>query len=169
MAPIGAGGRLLQGPGRCNGPEAVPIGAGTGALVEENEGHALGADQQDAVVEVEQAIDPHVGDGARVLGMGPVGGHQIAGCGESRNAALGRSRPDGALSILDQTFTIMGQKLGAQELNRADVVIRPAIAGIGAADFNQKHQAMLEGERAAKAALPEIQRKLAAWRGGGGR
>lgn len=78
------------------------------------------------------------------------------------------SRPDGALSILDQTFTIMGQKLGAQELNRADVVIRPAIAGIGAADFNQKHQAMLEGERAAKAALPEIQRKLAAWRGGGG-
>ena len=56
----------------------------------------------------------------------------------------------------------MGQKLGAAELARADIVIRPAVNDIGAADFDQRNRAILEGERAAQAALPQIRAKLAA-------
>lgn len=55
------------------------------------------------------------------------------------------SRPDGALSILDQTFTIMGQKLGAQELNPCrcrDSAKR--LLALARQISNQKHQAMLE-------------------------
>jgi NTE family protein len=31
------------------------------------------------------------------------------------------------------------------------------VAGIGSADFTKRHQAILEGERAAQAAMPQIQ------------
>jgi len=72
------------------------------------------------------------------------------------------SNPQGMVNIVGQSITIMGQQLGAQELARADVVIRPSVGGIGATDFEQKDQAILEGERAALAAIPAIRAKLAA-------
>jgi NTE family protein len=65
------------------------------------------------------------------------------------------------LGNVNQSITIMGQKLGALELTRADVVIRPKVNDIGAADFAQKNRALLEGERAAQALLPQIKAKLA--------
>lgn len=64
------------------------------------------------------------------------------------------------LGALDQTLNIMGQKLGQAELQHATVVIRPDISRIGSTDFAQKNQAILEGEKAAQAALPAIQRAL---------
>jgi NTE family protein len=72
------------------------------------------------------------------------------------------SNPQGMVNIVGQTIAIMGQQLGAQEMARADVVIRPNISGIGPTDFEQKNQAILEGERAALAAIPAIRAKLAA-------
>jgi NTE family protein len=66
------------------------------------------------------------------------------------------------VNILGQSIAIMGQQLGRQETARADVVIRPSVANIGATDFEQKNQAILEGERAALAAIPAIRTKLAA-------
>ena len=54
----------------------------------------------------------------------------------------------------------MGQKLGEQELARADVVIRPKVGQIGATDFDLKNVATLEGEKALLAALPEIRQKM---------
>jgi NTE family protein len=66
------------------------------------------------------------------------------------------------LGNLNQSFKIMGGKLGALELQRADIVIRPKVNDIGPADFEQKNRAILEGERAAQAALPQIKAKLAA-------
>ena len=42
----------------------------------------------------------------------------------------------------------------------ADVVIRPDIPGIGSTDFKSRNDAILEGERAAQAALPLIRAKL---------
>ncbi len=65
------------------------------------------------------------------------------------------------LGNINQSFRIMGQKLGALELQRADIVIRPKVNDIGPADFEQKNRAILEGERAALAALPQIKAKLA--------
>lgn len=68
--------------------------------------------------------------------------------------------PESLLGVVNQSITIMGQKLGAQELSRADVVIRPKVNDIGPVDFEQRARAIVEGEKAALAALPQIRLKL---------
>jgi NTE family protein len=72
--------------------------------------------------------------------------------------------PADMLGIFGRSVVIMGQHLGAQELARADVVIRPQVNGIGPADFAQKDRAIMEGEKAALAAIPLIRARLAAAR-----
>lgn len=69
--------------------------------------------------------------------------------------------PAGMLGIVNQSISIMGQKLGEQELARADIVIRPQVNDIGAADFTQRANAILAGEKAALAAMPQIRARLA--------
>lgn len=66
----------------------------------------------------------------------------------------------GYTDILLQTFGIMGQAISSNELPDADVVIRPNTTGFGSADFEKKHEAIMEGEKAAQAALPLIRQKL---------
>ena len=70
------------------------------------------------------------------------------------------------IDVLLQTFAIMGQSIGRHELMYADVVIRPQMTGIKATDFQDRHLAVLEGEKAVAAALPEIKAKLAKLREG---
>jgi NTE family protein len=75
------------------------------------------------------------------------------------------ARPDGqpvdSLSaILWQTTTIMGGLIGKTEMKDADVVIRPNLPFVKSWDFAARHDAMLEGEKAALAALPGIKQKL---------
>ena len=70
-------------------------------------------------------------------------------------------KPENLLGIVNQSITIMGQRLGAQELARADVVIRPNVNAIGAVEFEQRSNAIIEGEKAALQALPQIRAKLA--------
>ena len=70
-------------------------------------------------------------------------------------------RPTSLLGAVNQSIAIMGQRLGEQELARADVVIRPAVLDIGAADFEQRGRAILEGEKAAMAAMPQIRAGIA--------
>ena len=64
------------------------------------------------------------------------------------------------IGILLQTFTIMSESISAYELAQADVVIRPNMENIGTADFNNKYFAILEGEKAALAAIPAIREKI---------
>ncbi len=71
------------------------------------------------------------------------------------------TKPGSMLGIVNQSISIMGQRLGEQELARADIVIRPKVNDIGPADFEQKNTAILEGERAALAAMPQIKARLA--------
>lgn len=66
----------------------------------------------------------------------------------------------GVFDVLLQTFTIMGAQLGAAQLKEADIVIRPNIPNVGSADFQARNMAILEGEKAALAALPAIKAKL---------
>ena len=66
----------------------------------------------------------------------------------------------GTLDILLQTFTIMGQNLARYELKDADVVIRPLVGNVGSTDFLARHDAILEGEKAAQAALPQIREAI---------
>ncbi len=66
----------------------------------------------------------------------------------------------GTSDILLQVFSIMGQNLGRFELKDADVVIRPQLGQVGATDFAARHESILEGEKAAQAALPQIRAAL---------
>lgn len=75
--------------------------------------------------------------------------------GKPKNARL-----NDTIDIFLQAFSIMGQAIGRYELGEADVVIRPQTGMIGAAEFDQKHLAIMEGERATLAALPLIRSKL---------
>ena len=55
----------------------------------------------------------------------------------------------------------MGQKLGQAELARADVIIRPQVLDMGSADFSQRANAIVEGEKAALAAMPQLRARVA--------
>lgn len=76
------------------------------------------------------------------------------------NKARGHT-PGDMLGTLGQSIAIMGQKLGQAELARADVIIRPQVLDIGSADFSQRANAILEGEKAALAVMPQIRERVA--------
>ena len=76
------------------------------------------------------------------------------------SARPGNQNVRGTLDILLQTFTIMGQNMAHYELKDADVVIRPKVGNVGSTDFTARHDAILEGEQAALAALPQIKEAL---------
>ena len=101
-------------------------------------------------------VSPVPVDAARQLGADIVIAVDISSKARDGKAA-------GMLSNLNQTITIMGQKLGEQEMTRAEVVIRPRVGQIGATDLDQKHVAVLEGEKAAQAALPQIRAAIERW------
>ena len=62
--------------------------------------------------------------------------------------------------VLLQTFDIMSQSINRYELPKADVVIRPITKDIGQSNLEDRHSAILEGEKAAAAAMAEIKAKL---------
>jgi NTE family protein len=70
---------------------------------------------------------------------------------------VGSSLPNGTIETILQSINIMNAKLSAIQLAKADVVIRPKVGYIGSADFSKRHEAVLEGEKAALEALPKIQ------------
>lgn len=70
------------------------------------------------------------------------------------------TKVESTIDILLQTFNIMSESISAYELTEADVVIRPNVVNIGPADFDQKQFAILEGEKAAMAAIAAIREKI---------
>ncbi|RYF64554.1 MAG: patatin-like phospholipase family protein, partial [Comamonadaceae bacterium] len=99
-------------------------------------------------------VSPVPVDAARQLGADMVVAVDIS------NKARGQM-PANMLGALGQSIAIMGQKLGEAELARADVVVRPKVLDIGPADFSQRASAILEGEKAALAAMPQIRERIA--------
>ena len=83
------------------------------------------------------------------------------------------SEPDGqpsgsTVDMLLQTFTIMGRTINQYELKDADIVIRPALGAMRGSDFGGRNAAILAGERAAAALMPEIKARLKAKQGHAG-
>jgi NTE family protein len=77
------------------------------------------------------------------------------------------SPPDGnatgdLMKMLLQTFAIMGRSINRFELREADVVLRPALAGIGSADFASRARAIEAGREAALKALGDLRQRIAA-------
>ncbi len=70
------------------------------------------------------------------------------------------SRPDGIMGILFKTVDVMYAELEKEDASKADVLIRPRVGMIGSGDFSKRDLAIMEGEKAAWKAMPEIMRKL---------
>lgn len=98
-------------------------------------------------------VSPVPVNAARALGADVIIAVDISGKPKYRKV-------EGVTDILLQTFGIMGQVISTRELQDAEVVIRPNTGSFGPADFAKKHEAILEGEKAAQAALPVIRQKL---------
>ena len=69
------------------------------------------------------------------------------------------------INIMLQTFAIMAQTISRNELPEADIVIRPNTLQMRATDFQDRHLAVMEGEKAVAALLPELKAKLEKLRG----
>ncbi|HZN46581.1 MAG TPA: patatin-like phospholipase family protein, partial [Ramlibacter sp.] len=64
------------------------------------------------------------------------------------------------LQILLQTFAIMGKSINSWELKDADIVVRPALAGMGSGDFAGKRRAIDAGRAAMRELLPQVRAAL---------
>ena len=99
-------------------------------------------------------VSPVPVDAARQLGADVVVAVDIS------NKARGQT-PSHLLGALNQSIAIMGQKLGQAELARADITIRPQVLDMGPADFTQRASAIVEGEKAALAVMPQLRERVA--------
>jgi NTE family protein len=66
------------------------------------------------------------------------------------------------LLLLLQTFAIMGRSINGYELRDADLVVRPALTGVGGADFRSRARAIEAGRAAMRQMIPELKAALAA-------
>jgi NTE family protein len=98
-------------------------------------------------------VSPVAVDAARRLGADVVIAVDI-----SKGAA--GVTPETTLDTIFQSVNAMYSKIAAAQLSRADVVIQPKVGYIASGDFTKRHEAILEGEKAAQAALPKIQQLL---------
>jgi NTE family protein len=71
-----------------------------------------------------------------------------------------------SLDVVLQTFAIMGQTINRLEMKDADVVITPSLGAMKGSDFNGRNLAILAGEQATSAMLPDLRAKLKAKREG---
>ena len=94
-------------------------------------------------------VSPVAVDAAKRLGADVVIAVDIS-------SAIDRTQPEGTIDTLLQSVNIMYSKLGSIQICKADVVIKPKVSYIGSADFSKRHEAILEGEKAAIEALPQI-------------
>jgi len=99
-------------------------------------------------------VSPVAVDAAKRLGADVVIAVDVA-------SAFENIQPEGTIDTILQSIGIMYAKLAAQQIVRADVVIRPKVGSIAAGDFSKRHEAVLEGEKAALEALPAIQNIIA--------
>ncbi|TRZ92845.1 patatin-like phospholipase family protein [bacterium] len=76
------------------------------------------------------------------------------------SAGVAGAVPQGILDTILQSIDIMYAKIATAQLRNADVVIRPKLSHISSSDFDKRNEAILEGEKAANQALPQIRQIL---------
>lgn len=69
-------------------------------------------------------------------------------------------RPEGTIDTILQSIHIMYSRLAVIQCHKADVLIQPKVGYIGSSDFSKRHEAILEGEKAALEALPKMKEIL---------
>lgn len=91
---------------------------------------------------------------ARAMGAEVVLAVDISSDPEDKDAS-------GLLQMLLQTTAIMGQSINRHELRTAEVVVRPALRGVGSADFSARQRSIAAGRAAMQAAMPRLKAVLA--------
>jgi NTE family protein len=76
------------------------------------------------------------------------------------SAGVGGAVTQGTLDTILQAIDIMYAKIATTQIRNADVVIRPQVSQIGSSDFDKRNEAILEGEKAAVQAMPQIKQIL---------
>jgi len=66
--------------------------------------------------------------------------------------------PDGIMDTMRKSIDIMYARIAEYQIKNADIVIRPNMKNIGSTDMDKFNEAIFEGEKAASAKLPEIQK-----------
>lgn len=64
--------------------------------------------------------------------------------------------PASTMETIMKSFEIMYHKIAQFPVNQADVIIKPKVGFVGSANFDRRNEAILEGEKAAWAAMPAI-------------
>lgn len=77
------------------------------------------------------------------------------------SSSLGSTAPTGTIETIMQAVDIMYGKIASIQIKNADVIIKPKVGHVGSSDFSKRHEAIMEGEKAAAAALPAINSILA--------
>lgn len=72
------------------------------------------------------------------------------------SAGAERALPENTIETILQSLNVMYSKLASIQLCNANVVIKPKVGYIGSSDFSKRHEAILEGEKAALETLPQI-------------
>jgi NTE family protein len=72
------------------------------------------------------------------------------------SSSLTSTMPTGTVETIMQAIDIMNNKMAAIQMKNADVVITPKVGYIGSTDFSKRHEAIMEGEKAASEAMPAI-------------
>lgn len=95
-------------------------------------------------------VSPVAVDTARRLGADVVIAVDIS-------SSIDNNKPESIIDTVLQSINIMYSNLAQAQLARADIVIAPKVGYIGSRDFSKRHEAVLEGEKAALEALPALQ------------
>ena len=166
-------GRLIEQMGMPLGILATDLGSGQGTLFRRGDA-ALAVRASSAVPGVFTPVA--IGGREFVDGglVAPVPVSQVRAMGAEVVLAVDISadpegnNANGMLQVLLQTTAIMGQSINRHELKGAEVVLRPALSGVGSADFSARQRSIAAGRAAMLAALPRLKAELAKLRLVGG-
>jgi len=64
--------------------------------------------------------------------------------------------PKATVDTIMQAVDIMYSRIASQHLKHSDIIIKPKVGHIGSSDFSKRHEAIMEGEKAATEAMPAI-------------
>jgi NTE family protein len=99
-------------------------------------------------------VNPLAADVARRFGADVVIAVDIS-------ASVEMAAPKGTVDTIMRAIDIMYSKIAAVQMKHADVVIKPKVGHIGSSDFSKRHEAIMEGEKAAVEAMPAINQIIA--------
>lgn len=72
------------------------------------------------------------------------------------SSSVESATPKGTIETMMQAVDIMYNKIANLQIKNADIVIKPRVGYIGSSDFGKRHEAIMEGEKAAAEAMPAI-------------